>query len=361
MLKILFGSAEMIAPVVEGAEKWSKLFPLGTKHRADFPDGKIEFTREFLATMLANWEREGKPARVVNYNHAQPGSAPYKETVAAGWMRELELRDDGLWARIEWTDEARSFIEAKQFQFLSPEFLVEGLDKNTGKAQGPTLRGAALLNTPYFTELPAVAAQEQLPLEGTEKNPMLKKLCEMLGMPEDSSEEQVMAKLQEKLTAKAEEKPAEEEKQKEQEKQLAETLKAKDAEVIALSERVKTSEEKFAALERSMHRERVEAYVAELVRARKVLPSKVEAVTKIALSDMALAKSLYDDAPAVVPSDKEVGVESGANPDTKSAQAKLDARIIELRKADSALSFSEAYKTALSELKDVKTSLYGKD
>src|SRR5262245_4771986 len=85
-----------------GAEpKYQKLFPLGVvKHRADFPKGKIDFSADFLGAMAANFKAlksaTGHELQV-NFNHiggvdVDP-RAPVESTVAAGWIRDVELRD----------------------------------------------------------------------------------------------------------------------------------------------------------------------------------------------------------------------------------------------------------------------------
>jgi phage I-like protein len=41
---------------------------------------------------------------------------------AAGWIKRLELRADGIWGLVEWTETARNMIEAREYRYLSPVF-----------------------------------------------------------------------------------------------------------------------------------------------------------------------------------------------------------------------------------------------
>jgi phage I-like protein len=42
---------------------------------------------------------------------------------AAGWIKELEVRPNGIWGRVEWTETASSMIAAKEYRYLSPVLL----------------------------------------------------------------------------------------------------------------------------------------------------------------------------------------------------------------------------------------------
>lgn len=41
---------------------------------------------------------------------------------AAGWIKQLEQRADGIWGMVEWTETARNMIEAREYRYLSPVF-----------------------------------------------------------------------------------------------------------------------------------------------------------------------------------------------------------------------------------------------
>lgn len=144
-----------------GTPKWQQLFPLGTFHNGGWPKDGVTVDAAFCKTMVANWEKRGKPELSVDYFHkGNEETAPNEERIAAGGIQQIEARDDGLWGLIDWTDRARAGILARELKFLSPEFHTNGIDGHTGKPQGPTLIGAGLVNNPAFKEMPRVAASE---------------------------------------------------------------------------------------------------------------------------------------------------------------------------------------------------------
>jgi hypothetical protein len=76
-------------------------------------------------------------------------------TEAAGWIKGLELGDDGIvWADIEWTALGEQALREKRYRFMSATF-HNNLPDETGKRHGPALQGAALTNRPFLS-LPAV-------------------------------------------------------------------------------------------------------------------------------------------------------------------------------------------------------------
>jgi len=129
-------------------------------HRGDF--GSLDLSRKVLEEMAANYVAEGKPERAVNYFHLGTSSTPGtpEQKVAAGWISDVRVTDAGLEVLISWTDRARGFILADELRYLSAEFVTASTDKRSGKSSGAKLLGAALLNDPFLTELPRVAASE---------------------------------------------------------------------------------------------------------------------------------------------------------------------------------------------------------
>lgn len=199
--------------LTDKAAKWQKLFPLGpTYHRGDFKGGSITLSRDFLATMVKNWAKDNRPHLPVDYFHrgaSDETPVANDDKVASGWISDLELRDDGLWGLTSWTDKARAHILADELRYLSPTFTTSGLDRTTGKSQGPTLFGAALLNDPYLTELPRVAASSTAaptPTTKPKEKPAMEKkdLCIMFGLPEDTDDATLKACVQKARDAEAE-------------------------------------------------------------------------------------------------------------------------------------------------------------
>jgi len=149
--------------------KWNKLFPFGTRHRYDFPDGSMTFDHAFFEAMVRNFAKvaaTGAELPVDYYHRGTSGNDPVRneDKVAAGWIGQLKIsgdgsdQSDGLWGAFKWNDKAKAHILADELRYLSPTFREDAVDRTTGLEQGPTLFGAALLNDPFLQDLPKVAA-----------------------------------------------------------------------------------------------------------------------------------------------------------------------------------------------------------
>jgi hypothetical protein len=79
--------------------------------------------------------------------------------IAAGWIKHLELRNDGeeLWAEVEFTASAAEKVANQEYRFISPSFVKDHTDTHTGKKIGTTLLAAALTNHPFLQAMNAVA------------------------------------------------------------------------------------------------------------------------------------------------------------------------------------------------------------
>ena len=76
---------------------------------------------------------------------------------AAGWMKKLELREDGdeLWAEVEWTEDGAERVRTKQYRFISPSFVKDYTHKD-GRKIGTTLLAAAITNHPFLEGMQAL-------------------------------------------------------------------------------------------------------------------------------------------------------------------------------------------------------------
>lgn len=185
--KYRFDSSRVVVTPDGETAAWNQLMPLGRWFRPDFPKGGIDISAGMLKTLVENWVRAGKPSLPVDYNHEEEGPA-------SGWIQQLELRDDGLWGLVSWTEKARAAIKSDELRYLSPTFALQSMDRRTGLPQGPWLFGAGLLNDPFFDSMPRVAASRGAP--PTQENTMNKKMiCDALGLDESCSDDEVMASI----------------------------------------------------------------------------------------------------------------------------------------------------------------------
>ncbi|KKM67214.1 hypothetical protein LCGC14_1473460, partial [marine sediment metagenome] len=155
---------------------------------------------------------------VIDYEHAtRDVERKLRETApAAGWIKELEyVPGEGLFAaKVEWTDEAKRAIEAKEYKFISP---VVWSDKRTDELF--ELHSVAIVTRPRTQAIPELlaasknarawclgankmakdeskpdgkldAAQEDVPVEPgltlTPEQKMMARLSDLLGLPDEA-------------------------------------------------------------------------------------------------------------------------------------------------------------------------------
>lgn len=188
-------ATEIDVNAVDGG-KWVMLLPLG---RFAGRDGRGPYDGGTVAQMAAFVEatkkRAGGTDLVVDYDHqsifaAVPkvgGTAP-----AAGWIKELEVRDNGLWGRVEWTERAAQAIKAGEYRYISPVYT----HKKTGELT--VLICAGLTNTPNL-DLAAVAASASK----TEQEPDMKTIALALGLPEEAGEDDILTAINSVLASSA--------------------------------------------------------------------------------------------------------------------------------------------------------------
>lgn len=126
-----------------------RLLPLGEVVLAD---GRQPFqvTRESLTQILASWRRRGHDL-VIDYEHQ---SLKGQEAPAAGWIKELWAGTDGLYARVTWTERARTYMEQREYRYFSPVVQLNEAREVTDLLQ------VALTNCPAMSNMePLVLAQ----------------------------------------------------------------------------------------------------------------------------------------------------------------------------------------------------------
>lgn len=174
----------------QDAGSWNKLLPAGTFTTRD---GRGPFTTGGKADMQAIVDRAkaflGGTEMMIDYDHQILSAAPSGGTArAAGWVKDFQVREDGIYAKVEWTAAARQAIKAGEYRYLSPLFYPE---KDTGRVV--LLRNAALVNAPALDlEAIAAAAAGTLTLKNNEGEAM-DKILEALGLKPGDGEAAALA------------------------------------------------------------------------------------------------------------------------------------------------------------------------
>src|SRR5690625_2278006 len=173
------GTYRNAVPIEEatGDDGFVRIVPVG-----DFPhhhDGAHAVTAQHVTEMEANFRRFSTDVLVDRDHESLWGT-----TRAAGWITDLEARDDGLYARVpEWTETVSSEIERREWRYFSPVYTLQYFDKQ-GQNIGAVLDSVALTNRPYFREGEIDAIGNAAPTPDTTTVFMEREdLIEALGLP----------------------------------------------------------------------------------------------------------------------------------------------------------------------------------
>jgi len=146
-LKLLY-----VLKSIEGAPGEFQLFPygkIGIEGEADaFVDG------ESMDAIIADFERRGNDM-VIDYEHQTLQGV---EAPAAGWVKRLINRGtEGLWVIVEWTRQAKEYLENREYRYFSPVFWVSDKGRKIVK-----IENVALTNYPRINNLRPIMAKMSL-------------------------------------------------------------------------------------------------------------------------------------------------------------------------------------------------------
>lgn len=133
-----------------------QLFRVGTFHHEQY--GKFSIDSKMLSSIQSNFQSKVRGVDIaIDYKHDS-------EDVAAGWIKEVYLSDNGkeLWAKVDWTPNGQKVLAEKEFRYLSPEFVFEYQDNETLKKFGPVLLGAGLTNRPVIKKMEPVVELSEI-------------------------------------------------------------------------------------------------------------------------------------------------------------------------------------------------------
>lgn len=151
---------------------------------------------EELAKQLLNRFQSRKTRTVVDYEHQTLHKEKNGQPApAAGWIRDLEWRPDGMWATVELTARAKELVRSGEYAYFSPVFKY---DSRTGQVLD--LMMGAITNSPGvdgMAEIEMLAAAT-FGLQPEETQPM-KKLLIALGLQETATEDEALAALNARL------------------------------------------------------------------------------------------------------------------------------------------------------------------
>lgn len=173
------------SPINLDTQGWFNVFPNGL---VPIDGEKPVFIDSQSAKNLINQFQAGKKDIVIDYEHQ---TLTGQVAPAAGWIKELDWRDDGLWAKADWTDKARKHITDKEYRYHSPVFLVEKGTRKIAK-----LHNVALTNQPKMTGVREIILKSfNNTINNLQENEMMK-VKQKLGLPETASEEDCVSAIE---------------------------------------------------------------------------------------------------------------------------------------------------------------------
>jgi phage I-like protein len=130
------------------APEWIKLLPLG---EVKLTDGRppFEVTAGDLEKIVADFQGRGLDM-VMDYEHQSLSGGP---APAAAWIKELQARDDGLYARVDWTPQAQEYLANQEYRYFSPVLMM---DENGHPQQ---MLHLGLTNVPAIAALPPLVGR----------------------------------------------------------------------------------------------------------------------------------------------------------------------------------------------------------
>jgi phage I-like protein len=251
--------------------EWVHLIPAGTFSGRD---GRGPFTLDAKAVLDA-FAAHGADLPI-DYDHqsltAEEKAGPVP---AAGWIKELQAREDGIWARVEWTPRAAELLVHREYRYLSPVFRYQAKDGRV-----VALSGAGLTHNPNLYLQAAASRKESHTMTLPEK------LAALLGVPADCTEDEAAAACQ-RLIDKIEEIEA------------AHARQPDPAQYVPITLHKQVADQ-LAALQAEIARREAEAAVEAAMSARKVSPGMKDWALAYASRDLEGFKAFVAAAPEIV-------------------------------------------------------------
>lgn len=129
---------------IKEVPKEIKILPLGL---VKSQKGNFKVDKESFDSI----EKEFKGRKldiVIDYEHQTLHDV---QAPAAGWIKELSLKQDGIYATVEWTNKAKEYLSNKEYRYLSPVVMVR-----KGDNKAVLLHSVALTNTPAIDGMKAI-------------------------------------------------------------------------------------------------------------------------------------------------------------------------------------------------------------
>jgi phage I-like protein len=180
------------------ATTWIHALPFGKYQHPiygemDFDQAKLSALANSVTTKVRGIDPD------IDYDHKQD---PAKGNQAAGWVKDAQVRTDGLYIQVDFTADAAKEVADKKYRYFSADFADTWTDPQ-GVEHKDVLMGGGLTNRPYMKNLMPVNLSElrfdEPPEEESTVDP--KQLRASLGLAESATDAEVLAKATEAVTS----------------------------------------------------------------------------------------------------------------------------------------------------------------
>lgn len=111
-----------------------------------YRDTSFELDQDVFANMIRLFQEQENPLPV-KLEHPEPNHGDHS---AFGWIHELAVRGNELWAFVEFTGPGAELVRQGAYRFCSMVVDFESVDRETGEEAGPKLHELGLTNTPFL-------------------------------------------------------------------------------------------------------------------------------------------------------------------------------------------------------------------
>ena len=118
--------------------------------------GKLIFDMDMFRKIKYNFDHNVRGQKLsIDYDHNG-------EKHAAGWIQDIQISPEGVFALVEWTPKGAEAIRNKEYLYISPDYKPVWTDPETGLKYEFVLFGAALTNRPFIKRMQEVKLSEDV-------------------------------------------------------------------------------------------------------------------------------------------------------------------------------------------------------
>lgn len=119
------------------------------------PYGNMVLDNNVFEQMIGNFNGNVRRAVPLDVDHG------YENTRAAGWIKELINKADGLWGKVEYTKFGKELVENREYRMISAEWSFDYVDPQKSTHHGAVLVAATLTNRPLMQSMPTITASDK--------------------------------------------------------------------------------------------------------------------------------------------------------------------------------------------------------